>query len=260
MTKAATLCLLALSAIASHAQTPTQTPTPPAPQKDQSFYVNQPSTTQSPTNQSPAIPRPPRNIILLDPAHGGDDPGAQLPNNAVEKEVTQAFAIRLKPLLATAGFAVLTTHDTDTNLSTDLRAGIANHSRAIACLILHATSSGTGIHIATSALPDDATPPRNPIPWNTAQTASIPQSLRLANELGLALSNAKLSVVLIRASTPPLDNLTCPAAVIELAPLNPDTPVTDTAYQQQVAQAIITGLAAYRTHNAPAANPAGALR
>jgi N-acetylmuramoyl-L-alanine amidase len=239
-----TLCLLALSAATSHAQAPT----PPPPQKDKSFYVT----------QTPTAPKPPRNIILLDPAHGGDDPGAQLPNNAVEKEVTQAFATRLKPLLAAAGFTVLTTHDSDTNLPTDLRAGIANHARAIACLILHATSSGTGIHIATPALPDDATPPHNPIPWNIAQTASLPQSLRLANELGLALDQAKLPILLIRASTPPLDNLTCPAAVIELAPFNSNTPVTDTAYQQQAAQAIATALTSYRTHNP--ANPAGAPR
>lgn len=238
ITKFATLCLLTLSA---HAQTPTP---PPAPPKDQSFFAN----------QTPTAPKPVRNVILLDPAHGGDDPGAQLPNNDVEKEVTQAFATRLRPLLAAAGFTVLTTHDTDANLSTEIRAGIANHARATACLILHATSSGSGIHIATSALPDDddATP-HNPIPWNTAQTASLPQSLRLANEIGLALDQAKLPVLLIRASTPPLDNLTCPAAAIELAPLNPDTPVTDTAYQQQAAQAIATALTSYRTHNP--ANP-----
>lgn len=245
--KAATLCLLALSALA-HAQTPT--PAPQSPPKDQSFYVNQP----------PAIPKPPRNVIVIDPAHGGDDTGAQLPNNAVEKEVTQAFATRLKPLLAAAGFTVLTTHDTDADLSTEIRAGIANHARATACIILHATSSGTGIHIATSALPDDAAPPHNPIPWNTAQTASLPQSLRLANELGLALNNSKLSVLLIRASVPPLDNLTCPAAVIELAPLNPDTPVTSATYQQQAAQAIATALTSYRVHNEPATNPAGVPR
>jgi N-acetylmuramoyl-L-alanine amidase len=244
---AATLCLLALSAAA-------QTSAPLAPktptQKDQSFYVN----------QTPTVPKPPRNIILLDPAHGGDDPGASLPNNAVEKEVTQAFAIRLKPLLASAGFTVITTHDTDASLPTDLRAGIANHSRAVACLILHATSSGAGIHIATSALPDDAPQPHNPIPWDIAQTASLPQSLRLANELGLALDQAKLPILLIRSSTPPLDNLTCPAAAIELAPLNKDTPVTDTTYQQQAAQAIVTALTSYRTHNAPPANPAGVPR
>jgi N-acetylmuramoyl-L-alanine amidase len=248
ITKAAILCLLTPSAVPFHAQT--STPTPPLP-KDQSFYVNQPPT---------AAPKPTRNVIVIDPAHGGDDPGAQLPNNAVEKEVTQAFAARLKPLLTTAGFTILTTHDTDADLSTEIRAGIANHARATACLILHATSSGTGIHIATSALPDNVTPPHNPIPWNTAQTAYLPQSLRLVNEIGLAFDGAKLPVLLIRASTPPLDNLTCPAVVIELAPLNPDTPVTDTAYQQQAAQAIAAALTSYRTHNAPAAGSVGAPR
>jgi N-acetylmuramoyl-L-alanine amidase len=247
MTKAATLFLLALSATASHAQTPATTPPPP---KDQSFYVNQPSTSQPLTP-----PKPPRNVILIDPAHGGDDEGAQFPNSAVEKDITQAFATRLKPLLAAAGFTVITTHDTDTDLPADLRAGIANHARATACIILHATSSGTGLHIVTSALPDDAAPSHNPIPWNTAQTASLPQSLRLANELGLALDNVKLPVLLVRASVPPLDNLTCPAAAIELAPLNSGTPVTDTTYQQNAAKAIAAALTSYHTHN-----PTGATR
>jgi N-acetylmuramoyl-L-alanine amidase len=243
--KAATLCLLALSALA-HAQTPT--PAPQSPPKDQSFYVNQP----------PAIPKPPRNVIVIDPAHGGDDTGAQLPNNAVEKEVTQAFATRLKPLLAAAGFTPLTTRDTDANLSTDIRAGIANHSRAIACLILHATSSGSGIHVITSSLsPNTLDDPHATIPWNTAQSASIPQSLALANEIGLSLEHAKLPVILGRASLRPLDNLVCPAVAIEIAPLTPTdagaTPVSDANYQQTVAKAIVAALTSWRTHTLAAA-------
>jgi len=204
----------------------------------------------------------PRAIIFIDPAHGGADTGAHLPNSLLEKDITLAFAARLRALLSTSGFAVISTHEIDPAVPfpTDQRAEIANHAHPAACLILHATSSGTGIHIATSALPDDAAPPHNPIPWNTAQTASLPQSLRLANELGLALNNSKLSVLLIRASVPPLDNLTCPAAVIELAPLNPDTPVTSATYQQQAAQAIATALTSYRVHNEPATNPAGVPR
>jgi N-acetylmuramoyl-L-alanine amidase len=76
----------------------------------------------------------------------------------------------------------------------------------------------------------------------------------------VALDQAKLPILLFRASTPPLDNLTCPAAAIELAPVDSSTPVTDTTYQQQAAQAIVTALTSYRTHNAPASTPAGALR
>jgi N-acetylmuramoyl-L-alanine amidase len=75
-------------------------------------------------------------------------------------------------------------------------------------------------------------------------------SLRLANEIGLALQSAHLPVVLLRASVPPIDNLICPAVAIELAPSS-NTPVTDAAYQQHIAEAIASALASFRTHNAP---------
>ena len=216
-------------------------------------------------SQIPPLPPPKqpaainRNLILLDPAHGGDDTGAQLPDNILEKNITLALAARIKPLLSSAGFAVLSTRDNDAEIATDQRAGIANHARPTACLVIHATSSGTGVHLFTSALDARATAPRT-LPWDTAQAASIPQSLRLVNEFGLAIDRAKLPLILSRASVRPLDNLTCPAVAIELAPLANDTskstPVTDSAYQQQVAQAIVTALISWRTHNPPPPPPA----
>jgi N-acetylmuramoyl-L-alanine amidase len=219
--------------------------------------LSAPAQTAPPLPPTPPRPTPTRSLILLDPAHGGSDTGAHLTNNALEKDVTLAFTARIKPLLAAAGFTVLSTHDADAELTTDQRAGIANHARATACLILHATASGSGLHIATSALPEDSTPPRNPIPWDTAQTSSLPQSLRLANELGLALDHAKLPVLLTRASIRPLENLTCPAIAIELAPLttpgSDPTPVTNATYQQHAAEAIVTALTTFRAHTIPQA-------
>jgi N-acetylmuramoyl-L-alanine amidase len=202
----------------------------------------------------------PRTAILLDPAHGGPDTGARLNDNALEKDLTLAFATRLRALLTAAGFAVISTRDADPTVpfTTDQRAEIANHARPAACLILHATTSGSGIHLVTSTLP----PPNNEapssiIPWDTAQTASIPQSLRLANELGVSLVHAKIPVILSRATLRPLDNLTCPALAIEIAPLavadSDPTPVTDAAWQQRAAQAIADALTAWRARNVPAA-------
>jgi N-acetylmuramoyl-L-alanine amidase len=203
------------------------------------------ATAQQPT---------PRTVILLDPAHGGPDPGARLPNNLLEKDIALAFAARLRALLSTSGFAVISTHETDPAVPfpTDQRAEIGNHAHPTVCLILHATASGTGIHIVTSALaPNHFEDPHATIPWNTAQSASIPQSLNLANEIGLALERAKLPVILSRASLRPLDNLTCPAVAIEIAPLNPvgsgATPVTDAAYQQNIAKAIAAAIASWRS-------------
>ena len=199
-------------------------------------------------------PPTPRTVILLDPAHGGPDPGARLPNNLLEKDITLAFAARLRALLSTSGFAVISTHEIDPAVPfpTDQRAEIGNHAHPTACLILHATASGTGIHVVTSALtPNNFEDPHATIRWNTAQSASIPQSLDLANDIGLALERAKLPVILSRASLRPLDNLTCPAVAIEIAPLNPRgteaTPVTDAAYQQNIAKAIVAAIGSWRS-------------
>jgi N-acetylmuramoyl-L-alanine amidase len=206
----------------------------------------------------------PRTIIFLDPAHGGPDTGAHLPNNLLEKDITLAFAARLRGLLYTSGFTVISTHETDPAVPfpTDQRAEIGNHAHPTACLILHATASGTGIHIVTSALaPNTFEDPHATIPWNTAQAASVPQSLSLANEIGLALKNAKLPVILSRASLRPLDNLTCPAVAIEIASLDPSDssapPITDATYQQNIAKAIAAGLTSWRSQTPP---PAGAAK
>lgn len=248
--KAATLCLLALGATASQAQAPAPQvfPTPAAPalpaQKDQSFYVSQ-------------VPKPAptlyRNLIFLDAAHGGSDTGARLPNNVLEKDVTLALASRIKTLLTAAGFYVVSSHETDSDLTTDQRAEIANHARPAVCIVLHASSSGSGVHIITSALtaPDDLTATPRVLPWDTAQAYTLPQSLRVANQIGLAFVDAKVPVILTRATVRPLDNLTCPAVAIELAPLASSTPASDAAYQQQAAQAIVAALTTWRTKNAP---------
>jgi N-acetylmuramoyl-L-alanine amidase len=220
-------------------------------------------TTGSLHAQTPLLNR---NIIVLDPAHGGLDTGARLSEGLTEKQVTLAFAARLRPMLAAAGFNVVATRDADpaeaTPLTADQRAGTANHVHALACILLHATLSGTGAHIFTSALaPSDPEMDSAALPWASAQASYIPLSLRLANELGVSLLHANISPLLGHASIRPIDNLTCPAVALELAPLlntNSDsTPVYDPAYQQRAAQAITDALVSWRNHAVPPATPAG---
>jgi N-acetylmuramoyl-L-alanine amidase len=242
--KAATA--LILSSIAGIPQTPTTAVQPTA--------QAQPAVSTSPK----PLPAFYRNVVVVDPAHGGPDTGAHLPDDVLEKNVTLVFAQRLRPLLAAQGFAIVGTRDSDPAdmLTADQRAGTANHARPLACVLLHASSSGSGIHVASSSLSssDEAQP--RALRWAEAQVGASAMSLRLANEVGLALSNAHLPVILLRASVPPIDNLTCPAIIVEISPLTPSggsrSPVTDTAYQQHVAEAIALGLASFRTHNAPA--------
>jgi N-acetylmuramoyl-L-alanine amidase len=216
---------------------------------------------------APAQQPPTRTVILLDPAHGGPDTGAHLPNNLLEKDLTLAFAGRLRATLAASGFTVISTRDADPAVPflTDQRAEIANHAHPAACLVLHITDSGNGIHVVTSTLnpPDTPEEPRPALPWNTAQSASVSQSLSIANEIGLAMQQARLPVLLSRASIRPLDNLICPAVAIEIAPLaaagSAPTPLTDATYQQDIAKAIGAGLTAWRSRQiAPAPATGGA--
>ena len=53
-------------------------------------------------------------------------------------------------------------------MTLDDRAGIANHAHAAACLVLHATASGNGVHLYRSELEASEGQP-SVVPWLTAQ-------------------------------------------------------------------------------------------
>jgi N-acetylmuramoyl-L-alanine amidase len=77
------------------------------------------------------------------------------------------------------------------------------------------------------------------VPWLTAQAAWIPQSQLLESQMTSAFSRSGLALVASSASVRPIDSLTCPALVVELAPSGDDADsINDTDYQQRVALAI----------------------
>ena len=252
--------LLALASISCLAQNnPAQTspaPTPAAPATG--------STAPAHPAPSPAPPSPfNRTVILLDPAHGGLDSGSRISESIVEKDVTLTFAFKLRSLLAARGFSVVMTRDSDaatlpntpgTPLTLDDRAGIANHAHPVACLLLHATAAGAGIHLYSSELdaPDPNAAETFGAPWLTAQAAWVTQSQRLQKSLGLALTRANIPLVQSRASVRPVDSLTCPALVVELAPNAGDNAsLIDSTYQQHVAEVIATALVFWQNQAQP---------
>ena len=200
--------------------------------------------------QAPPASPAPRFVIVLDAAHGGADSGATLGDSQQEKTVTLALSVRLRSLLAARGLTVVTTRESDTDLDADQRASIANHANAQLCLVLHATESGSGVHLFTSSLAPAAT--TRFLPWKTAQAAFVARSLSLAGTLNAAILHAGFNVTLARVSLPGLDSLACPAVAVELAPkrgsdnsilAEPD----DSQYQAQVASALVDALFAWRS-------------
>jgi N-acetylmuramoyl-L-alanine amidase len=209
-----------------------------------------------------------RTVVVLDPAHGGAEPGARLGDQVLEKDVTLAMAAKLRAALASAGFTVVATRDGDVpnGLSTDQRAEIANRQHALACVVLHATAAGSGVHLYASplepaapmAIDPDVRPPFQPTPWDEAQADAVRQSLRLQDYLTAALRSAKMPVLRGRAAVRPLDNMTCPAIAVELAPLGAAgedrTPASDANYEQRWAEAVVSAMKSWRDD--PASHPA----
>ena len=241
----------------------TESPQKPASTANDIAYPVAHAKTK-PRTPRPDLPLFNLDTIVLDPAHGGADMGATIITEPplLEKDVTVAFAHRLKDILTARGFIVLLTHESpEDQLLPDQRVELANRSRAVACILIHASNGGHGVHIFTSSLdaapqfPSDPSEPRPIVPWDTAQAAAIPNSLRLANDLSTALNNIRIPLVLGRASVSPIDSMTCPAIALELAPLAPtdgkadgETPASDEAYQQRVAEAVAAALASWRGH------------
>lgn len=192
-----------------------------------------------------------RTVVVLDPAHGGTDSGSRIGENSLEKNVTLALALRLRSLLTARGFTVVLTRDSDaategntaaTPLTLDDRAGIANHARAAACILLHATGRGNGLHLYTSEL-QPAVGEAAQLPWLTAQAAWVPASESMERSVSTALGRSHIALVSSAASVRPVDSLTCPAMVIELAPENGEArTVEDAGYQERIAAAIAGAL------------------
>jgi N-acetylmuramoyl-L-alanine amidase len=95
--------------------------------------------TSLPIPQAPVRPADAKPIIVVDPGHGGVDPGTSSPNGVTEKEVVLAFAKVLKAkLLATGRYDVYLTRKDDTFLPLRDRVAFAQKKGASLFLSIHA--------------------------------------------------------------------------------------------------------------------------
>jgi N-acetylmuramoyl-L-alanine amidase len=202
------------------------------------------------TARAQATSSPPtRFVVFIDAAHGGDDTGGRLASGQMEKAVTLALSVRLRSLLAARGIAVATTRESDLAVEPDRRAEMANHVKADACLSLHASETGSGIHLFTSSLAP--APPARFVAWRTAQASWVNRSLALAGAINSALLHAGFNVTISRTALIGVDSMTCPALALEVAPARgTDGNVTaepdDPNYQASIANALATALLEWR--------------
>jgi N-acetylmuramoyl-L-alanine amidase len=102
-----------------------------------------------------------RKVIVIDPGHGGIDPGAVSPGRTMEKDVVFAFAQALKEALdATGQFDVKLTRDSDTFVSLRDRVKLAHEAKADLFIAVHAdtvrgqTVTGTTLYTLSEKASD----------------------------------------------------------------------------------------------------------
>ncbi|HWQ61412.1 MAG TPA: N-acetylmuramoyl-L-alanine amidase [Negativicutes bacterium] len=179
-------------------------------------------------------------LIVLDPGHGGSDPGAVGLSGMTEKEVNLAVAMRVKDLLDKAGAKVVMTHQDDRDVfgpnasavdELKARATIANFKKADIFVSIH----------SNAALNRDA---------DGTTTYYFPKS-RYDSLLARNLQNGMLQTAglkdkgFLTANFYVIKRTVMPASLVELAFLsnpNEERLLANPQFQQKMAEGIVQGM------------------
>ena len=82
-----------------------------------------------------------KRVVIIDPGHGGSDPGAIGPTRLKESEVTLKVALHLEELLKKAGIPTYLTRYKDDFISLEDRTNFANQKNGFVFVSIHANST-----------------------------------------------------------------------------------------------------------------------
>ncbi len=200
---------------------------------------------------TPSI-RKPKLHVLLDPGHGGSDPGC-MANDVREKDITLAISLEMKRLLEAKGHYVSMTRTTaEKTLTLSERSQVAQQplDAFISIHVNAATNPATkGVEVFTIPAPGfDGTPPNSP-----ARTPMLGQvHLLAATRLAMAVQRELLTLTpqpidrgVKHAHFKVLRDTPAPSILVETGFLTNEDDfkvLTSVDAQKQIAQAIVSGL------------------
>ncbi|PWT81025.1 MAG: hypothetical protein C5B58_10455 [Acidobacteria bacterium] len=245
-TLAAASGVLIASAVASSGQQP---PIPASvTSQPQAATSGAPIASLAPSQS--AAPRAGLSIVVIDPAHGGTDPGARGTAGIRESEVVMDFAVQARRALESQGFQVLQTRQGNENPSFDDRSALANAQRGAVFISLHVASTGLPGTVRVyfnSDLPA-ATDATGLIPWDRAQAPFLSLSHRLGDLVqGFLADRFKGSPVTAQtAAVRQLRTTAAPAIAVEVSSVTVQNRVELDHMAPGVADAIARGASAFR--------------
>ena len=190
------------------------------------------------------------NIVVLDPAHGGTDPGARGVGGIRESDIVLDLAAQVRRGLEAQGFQVMQTRSTNENPSFDDRSALANAQTGAIFLTLHISSTGVPGTVRVYTMPDMALPQMNGglIPWEQAQAAYLSLSRKLGDTIQGELaqkfkgSPANVQTAYVRQ----LRTTAAPAIAVEISSVTIQDKADLDRTLPGVAEAIVRGVTAFR--------------
>lgn len=249
------------------------------PNADQTAAPDRAATSASGTRSSPATRTRPGIRVIIDPGHGGKDPGTVGDAGVQEKDVVLDVAKRVRTALSKdRRVTVLLTRADDRFLPLEARTAFATERRADLFISIHANSSprrattGVETYVLGGSSDEDAhataerenTTPGQPAP-NTnaliqAMLADLSDTTREEHSIALAHSVKESFVRTVGARYPVVDlgikrapfyvllNTGMPSILAEIAFLsNPEDErrLAQASFRQRVAEALAAGILAY---------------
>ncbi|MDD5613837.1 MAG: N-acetylmuramoyl-L-alanine amidase [Candidatus Omnitrophica bacterium] len=214
--------------------------------------------------------------IVIDPGHGGKDPGAVGPSGAKEKDIVLSIARLLKNKLERSGYKVVMTRDDDSFVSLWRRVALANRAGADLFISIHANSararsaSGFEVFYLSEASDDDAralaAAENHPLGfeesitedlnvqatiWDLLYSENRQESMSLARKICLSLESSLLSVRnrgVKTANFYVLRGVQMPAVLVEVGFLSnkyEESNLTQWKFKSDIADAITEGVKSY---------------
>ena len=200
-----------------------------------------PPVVQPPV-RNPVISLPNGKVVLLDPGHGGKDPGAVGPTKVAEEDVALAVCLKAKEFLKVLGYKVFLTREKDETLDLSFRTAYANKVGADAFISVHCNAAAKQEASGTEAI------------YRTGHKASFSLAScvlkQVVNALGSKSRGVKASpsAAIPRNLAVVRNHATRPATLIELEFIsNPEKEslLKSSDGQEQAAAAIAAGVDDY---------------
>ena len=246
------LAVLARAGLRSFAQAPTQTQLPQTTQAPS----GQPAVVQQGTAPSSILPpqaqtqRGGLTVVVIDPAHGGTDPGARGAGGMRESDLVLEYAVQARRALEAHGFQVRLTRQGNDNPSFDDRSAMANAQRGTVFVTLHVSSTGSPGTVRVYTMSDFPAAPNATglIPWDRAQASFLELSHRLGDlvqgQLTLQFKGSPNTAQ--PATVRQLRTTAAPAIAVEVSSILVEDPAELARMGTGITDAIARGVAAFR--------------